>query len=305
MPGDEQPWTPDKEQLAANLRHLRVLLDRRAPRFDGVSELQRAATLLCPHVRGTDRLQTVVQLAIDYPQEISWIRTAPLLYGLSAHSKGKSLAKRRQLAFEASSETSLDTWRTAREHEMSDDLATALVELVMAANNAIPSAAAPLTSALNHHSTKIDIFSHWTLDSSELMTAQPLSHALILELQCLCRDGLDKAHAEAYLPILSELADTVIVGRGSTIERTTALLRQAIDKIEDDQVRRKGITALLGLGDPRGLSIHQRRNLAAPDLGYETSINPERYRPKEESAIITALKEPLLALAVEVGITAE
>jgi hypothetical protein len=144
-----------------------------------------------------------------------------------------------------------------------------------------------------------------TLDSSELAAAQPLSHPLLLEVRQLCREGFDKAQEQAFLPTLNRLADLVIPGMGSTGEKLEVLLRRAVNEVEDDPARRKGITELLGLGSPRGLSFEQRRNRAAPDLGYETSTNPERYRPKEESGIILNLRERLLVLAVRAGVPAD
>jgi hypothetical protein len=137
------------------------------------------------------------------------------------------------------------------------------------------------------------------LDSSELRAAQPLSRALLREIQGLFTDGLDPMQETGRMPTLDRLADQVIPGKASTTEKAEVLLMRTIAEVENDPMRREGIVELMGLGQLRNLELRQRRNRAAPYLGYHDSTHLNRY--PEEADIIVEVKKSLFARAIASG----
>jgi hypothetical protein len=135
----DQSWVPDPDQLTGNLNHLRRLLDNKAPRLAAIKELLRAARLLSPSPNNDlDDVLAAVQLAIDHLPRDWMPPAAERLYGLTKDSIGRSLKERRKLAYETYLERypgfSEESFRTGREQELSQDIATAFVELVVAHN---------------------------------------------------------------------------------------------------------------------------------------------------------------------------
>jgi hypothetical protein len=138
------------------------------------------------------------------------------------------------------------------------------------------------------------------LDSSQLEAAQPLSRALLREVQDLFTKGFDRMQEEGRMPTLDKLADMAITGAGSTAEKAEVLLLRTIAEIEDDPMRREGIVELVGLGRLRSLELRQRRNRAAPHLGYYDSTHLNRN--PEEADVMVAVKTSLFARAIGNGI---
>lgn len=274
-------WRPRRTTLAANLRHLRTLLDRRTPRFDGVSELLRVAQLLCPDSTGIESMQAVIRLALAHRHSI-WEKPAPLLYGLTPDSKNLGLRERRRLAFEASNETSLNTFRTRREPEMIDDLTEALIELV-----------------INDGSRRAPKIILRPLTDPELEAARPLSNAIMAELQTAFTKGLMQAVEGNRVPFLVGLAVKVFQGSETPLEKTEKLFRWTIDEGEDDTIRREGIVELLGLSQFRDLSLNQRRDRAAPHFGFQSSHNLNWEGEGLELEIFSTVRKPLLSLAIQ------
>jgi hypothetical protein len=147
MPADTF-WIPSKESLAANIRHLRRLLDYPVPRLATISELLRVAERLCPGRNGLDGIKASVQLAIVRLPQDDWPEVAELLYGLADASRDEPLAERRRLAFEKYCEVARDpdreysqeTFRTGHERKISEDLAAALIALVEESYKAVKDA---------------------------------------------------------------------------------------------------------------------------------------------------------------------
>lgn len=138
------------------------------------------------------------------------------------------------------------------------------------------------------------------LDTSELEAAQPLSRMLLRELQDLFTMGFDQMQEKSLMPTVDLLADTVITSTGTTAERAEVLLMRTIVEAENDPTRREGIVELIGLGRLRNLELRQRRNRAAPHLGYYDSTHLNRNL--DEVEIIVAVKKSLFGRAIEKGI---
>jgi hypothetical protein len=134
-------------------------------------------------------------------------------------------------------------------------------------------------------------------------TATELSHALSQQLRNLCREGFQDANDQALVPMLNKLAEALIDGAGDTVEKTEVLLSWAIQEVESDNQRREGVTDLFGLGRRRDLSLDQRRDRADENLQDQHGGLRPRYQ--EETDVIEALKERLVALAVETGFIKE
>lgn len=136
----DPPWVPDPKELATDLRELRSLLDQRMPRLTQIKELVRTAQLLSPMATDDlDSVLAVVQLAIDHLPRDGRAGVAVLLYGLTKDSAGKRVADRREQAYAKHVELARQpyketTFRTGFEKKLANDLATALVELVIAHN---------------------------------------------------------------------------------------------------------------------------------------------------------------------------
>jgi hypothetical protein len=136
----DPPWVPDPTELATDLRELRSLLDQGMPRLTQIKELVRTAQLLSPmSTDDLDSVRAVVQLAIDHLPRDGRPAVAVLLYGLTKDSAGRRLTDRRELAYARHVELAREpykktTFRTGFEKKLATDLATALVELVVAHN---------------------------------------------------------------------------------------------------------------------------------------------------------------------------
>lgn len=136
----DSTWMPKAQELERNLNRLRRMLDHKLPRLTRINELVRVAQLLRPASSDDlDGVLAVVRLAIDHLPRDHRAGVARLLYGLTKDSKGLPLNKRRELAYHRFLEVAPDikpgfkevSFRTGFEKELAEDLATALVELVV------------------------------------------------------------------------------------------------------------------------------------------------------------------------------
>jgi hypothetical protein len=290
VPPEKPAWTPKREVLAANVRHLRRLLDQKSPsRFDGVRDLQQAAQRLCPTLTGVEALQAVINLAAEHPLVSRWGLSLRHLYGLTPESKGCKLGARRRLAFDASGEGSMETFRTSREEEMAQNVADAIIELVKEHQAGIRRIGSLTIRALN---------------GDEIAAAKPLSNALIRELQAVFTYGVEVTVATGRTPRIERMA-AIVFGQsyGTALEQVEELLRLVIRESEGDPMRREGILILAGLGTIREAGLGARRIRAAPYLGFPSGFIMNWTREGAGQALITRLKEPLLTLAIQEGIT--
>jgi hypothetical protein len=134
----DQPWVPDLTQLTGNLSYLRRLLDNRAPRLASIKELVRVARLLSPTPSDLDGVLAAVQLGINHMPGDELPPVAERLYGLTEDSSGLPLKDRRALAYRKYLDFkpgySDESFRTGPMQDIAEDLAVALVELVVAHN---------------------------------------------------------------------------------------------------------------------------------------------------------------------------
>lgn len=302
MAGDEPVWVPDGLRLAGDLSHLRRLLDRRTPRFGNVSELARVAELLFPdEPDGMKRLRSAVRLAASHPRAAGWAKTALLLYGLADKSEGRPLSERRKLAFEASNETRLETWRTAREREMATDLAAALIErLAEQISKGLPSADAKRSAraglTLQYPPPAQVTLSPADLDDHSDNTTRATG-ALLPELQAACKEGVRQATVGKQISNITALAETV-GGNKDVVQQVESLFMWAIYECEPDDRRRIGVADMFGLGPCRAQSWTERRTTARRRLSVNNDTKQKPYRPgEEESRVILKLTRLLAALA--------
>src|ERR1700733_1375325 len=290
VPPEKPVWVPTREVLTANVKHLRRLLDQKSPsRFDGVRELQQAAQQLCPTLTGVEALQAMINLAAEHTLVSRWGLSLTHLYGLTPESKGRKVGARRRLAFEASGEGSIETFRTRRETKMARNVAEAIIELAKEHQGGMRRIG-PLTIR--------------AVDGDAIAAAKPLSNALLRELQAVFTYGVEVTVATGRTPRIEGMA-AIVFGQSyaTTLEQVEELLRLVIRESENDPMRREGILILAGLGTIRDAGLGARRNRAAPYLGFPSGFIMNWTKEGAGQALITRLKEPLLALAIQEGVT--
>jgi hypothetical protein len=128
---------------------------------------------------------------------------------------------------------------------------------------------------------------------------------LLADLESVHRDGIAEDVERVTLPRLAELAQLSSNEKPDGSEdyhyqQITALLRQAIGRINTTRKRHQGIEALLDLAEDHEWRMHVRRNSAAPFLGYK---NGDSFRQTQgrsvEALILEEVRAALLDLAAE------
>jgi hypothetical protein len=134
-------------------------------------------------------------------------------------------------------------------------------------------------------------------------TAQALALLILAELQAAFTYGVELSVSTDRLPTITLIAAAAFPDDGAILQQVEALLRWAIDDREPDEMRRTGIIELLEIGKLRGLELNPRRDRAAPFFGYKAGFNFNWYGPGVELPIFNVLKEALIDLAIDVGVT--
>lgn len=125
------------------------------------------------------------------------------------------------------------------------------------------------------------------------------------ELEHIHEEGIAEDVEQVTLPYLDELAQLSSKEQddGSAdyhFQQITALLRQAIGRMNTTQKRRQGMEALLDLTEDHEPRMGERRDLAAPFFGYKNGESLRQAQNRSvEPRILGEVRDALLGLAAE------